>query len=183
MLYLFLTYYFLFCTFNPSRNKFLLHYLLLEKEDSMNKTMLVIAATLIVVGSIASAQTDPTKRQFVNLPKPVANLPFSDGVLVGNTFYLSGRIGLDPQSGKVPADVGEEVRNLLDGVKKVLGEAGMSMNDLVYVQVFCPDLTLFGKFNEIYRTYFAKDFPARAFVGSGALLFGGHFEFQGIAVR
>jgi hypothetical protein len=49
--------------------------------------------------------------------------------------------------------------------------------------VFCPDLTLCQEFNEIYRTYFIKDFPARAFIGSGPLLRGGHFEMQGIAVR
>jgi enamine deaminase RidA (YjgF/YER057c/UK114 family) len=49
--------------------------------------------------------------------------------------------------------------------------------------VFCPDLTLCQEFNEIYRTYFIKDFPARAFIGSGKLLFDAHFEMQGTAVK
>ena len=59
----------------------------------------------------------------------------------------------------------------------------MTMDDLVYVTVYCPDLSLYDEFNRVYRTYFTGEFPARAFVGSGPLLFGGHFEVQGIAVK
>jgi 2-iminobutanoate/2-iminopropanoate deaminase len=71
----------------------------------------------------------------------------------------------------------------MDGMKATLAQAGMTMDDLVSVQVFCPDLSLYDQFNKIYRTYFTKDFPARAFIGSGPLLRGGHFEMQGIAVK
>jgi enamine deaminase RidA (YjgF/YER057c/UK114 family) len=51
------------------------------------------------------------------------------------------------------------------------------------VQVFCPDLSLYDQFNAVYRTYFTDHFPARAFVGSGPLLRGGHFEILGTAIR
>ena len=117
------------------------------------------------------------------LPGRADSLPFSDGVLVGNTLYLAGKIGIDPHTGKPPADADEEIRLLLDGIKATLAAADMTMDDLVSVQVFCPDLSLYDKFNEIYRTYFTKDFPARAFIGSGPLLRGGRFEMQGIALR
>ena len=117
------------------------------------------------------------------LPSRTDTLPFSDGVLVGDTLYLAGRIGIDPQTGKPPEDVEKEIRLLLDGMKATLKEAEMTMDDLVSVQVFCPDLSLYEKFNEIYRTYFSKNFPARAFIGSGPLLRGGHFEAQAIAIR
>jgi 2-iminobutanoate/2-iminopropanoate deaminase len=61
----------------------------------------------------------------------------------------------------------------------------MTMDDLVYVQVFCSDVSQFPKFNAVYRTYFKREreFPARAFIGSGNLLFEGRFEVQGIAVK
>jgi 2-iminobutanoate/2-iminopropanoate deaminase len=59
----------------------------------------------------------------------------------------------------------------------------MTMDDLAYVQMFCADFSLYGKFNAAYRAYFAKDFSARAFIGSGTLLFGAHFGTQGIAVK
>ena len=68
-------------------------------------------------------------------------------------------------------------------MKAVLAEAGLTMDDLVSVQVFCPDLSLYDRFNAAYRGYFGKDLPARAFIGSGPLLRGGRFEMQGIAVR
>ena len=65
---------------------------------------------------------------------------------------------------------------LLDGIKAVLEQAGMRMDDLVYVQIFCPDLSLFDHFNRRYRSYFIGNLPARAFIGSGPLLRNGRFE-------
>lgn len=117
------------------------------------------------------------------LPGRADSLPFSDGVLVGNTLYLAGKLGLDPQSGKPPQDVEQEIRLLLDAMKATLRAADLTMDDLVSVQVFCPDLSLYDKFNEVYRTYFTKNLPARAFIGSGPLLRGARFEAQGIAAR
>jgi enamine deaminase RidA (YjgF/YER057c/UK114 family) len=98
-------------------------------------------------------------------------------------MYLAGRIGLDPKTNKPPEDPEEEARLVLDGMRTVLSQEGMTMDDLVTVTVYCPDVSLFSKFNGVYRSYFKKDFPARAFIGSGPLLFGGHFEVQGIAVK
>jgi reactive intermediate/imine deaminase len=110
--------------------------------------------------------------------------PFSDAVLVGDTLYLAGRIGFVPGTRQVPATAEEEARNVLDQFKTVLSEAGMTMDDLVSVQVFCSDVSLFDTWNKVYPTYFAsKDLPARAFLGSGPLLFGARFEMQAIAVR
>lgn len=123
------------------------------------------------------------KRRTINLPGRPDWLPFSDAVEVNGTVYLSGRIGLDPATGRPPADASEEARLLLDSVKAVLGQAGLTMDALAYVQVFCSDVSLFETFNQIYRGYFTKELPARAFIGSGPLLFGARFELQAIAVR
>jgi enamine deaminase RidA (YjgF/YER057c/UK114 family) len=110
--------------------------------------------------------------------------PFSYASLAGNTLYLAGRIGIDPKTGKVPEKIEDEIKLLLDGEKEVLAQAGMTMDDLVYVQIACTDLSLFGKFNPIYASYFTtKDYPAREFIGAGSLLVGGHFELQAIAVK
>ena len=59
----------------------------------------------------------------------------------------------------------------------------MTLNDLVSLQIFCPDVSLWEQFNGIYRTFFDGPLPARAFLGSGPLLFGAHFEVMGIAVK
>ncbi|HKT48506.1 MAG TPA: RidA family protein, partial [Candidatus Acidoferrales bacterium] len=70
-----------------------------------------------------------------------------------------------------------------DGIKATVTQGGMTMDDVVYVTVYCSDLSLYDKFNAAYKTYFTKDMPARAFIGAGSLLRGGHFEMQAIAVR
>jgi len=124
-----------------------------------------------------------TIRRYINLPGRKSPLPFSDAVLVGDTLYLSGRIGIDPVTGVVPDDVGEELRLLFDGFEAVLSEANMSMDDLVWVQVYSPDISLWERFNVLYLKRFSKELPARAFIGSGPLLKGGRFEMLGVAVR
>mgnify|MGYP001610519948 FL=1 len=84
---------------------------------------------------------------------------------------------------KVPEDPKEEAKLLMEDYKSILALADMSMDNLVSVTVYCPDLKLYRTFNEVYKSYFAKEFPARAFIGSGPLLFGIRFEMQAIAVK
>jgi 2-iminobutanoate/2-iminopropanoate deaminase len=122
-------------------------------------------------------------RRYINLPNRPAGLPFSDAVLVGDTLYISGRIGIDPATGEVPASVDAEIDLLFDGFQALLREAGMTMDDLVWVQVYSPDVALWQQFNAAYVKLFSREFPARAFLGSGRLLLKGWFEMLGIAVK
>lgn len=161
-------------------------------KNSIRRSLIILAVSSAITAPLitqpGNAQT-PTPKPTATAPRHIVlptrkdTLPYSDGVLVGDTLYLAGRIGIDPETGKPPAELEKEIRLLLDGMKATLKEANMTMDDLVSVQIFCPDLSLYEKFNEIYRTYFIKDFPARAFIGSGPLLRGGRFEAQGVAVR
>ena len=128
-------------------------------------------------------QKDKGVRRYINLPGRPGDFPFSDGVLVGDTLYIAGRIGIDPATGWAPDDIDKEIRFMLDSVEAILAQAEMTMEDLVSTTVFCPDLSLFDRFNAIYRSYFKGEFPARAFIGSGPLLRGGHFEIIGTAIR
>ena len=126
-----------------------------------------------------------TTQNRTHIPPPASSgpLPFSNGVLVGNTFYLAGHLGFDAATKKIPADLETEIRLLMENLRDTLAKAGMTFQDVVVLQIFCPDVTLFAQFNEIYRTYFTEPLPARAFIGSGPLLFGARFEIQGIAVK
>ena len=108
-------------------------------------------------------------------------LPFSGAVWAGNTLYISGMLGLE--GGQVPETAEQEATNVLDGVKATLESAGLTMDDLVSVQVYASDVGDYNAFNSVYRTYFTREYPARAFLGSGTLLFGARFEVVGIAVR
>ena len=142
----------------------------------------------VMGGALAgTAQKLPERRHFKasnpSLEKQGLPVPYSDAVLVGNTLYVAGRTGIDPKSGAIPQDVEQEIRFMLDSFKTTLTKGGMTTDDVVIVQVHCPDLSLYNKFNAIYLTYFSKEFPPRAFLGSGPLLGGAHFEMLGIAVK
>ena len=138
--------------------------------------LLLLAATSAVAG-VTRTVINP-RSQALNQKDP----PFSGAIRVADTLYISGQIGLGPDR-KPPADVRSEAKLVMDAVKKVLAEGGMTPDDLVSVQVFCSDVRYYDAFNAVYRNYFTKEFPARAFLGSGALLFGARFEVMGVAVK
>jgi reactive intermediate/imine deaminase len=154
----------------------------------MNHRVLLLAASLLIAGFLAvhgalSQTASQSTRRIINLPDRPAQAAFSSAILVGDTLYISGNLGLDPKTGKAPEKVEDEIKLLLDSYKSLLAQAGFAMDDLVYVQISCTDLSLYDKFNAAYRTYFTKDLPAREFVGVAALLRGARFEMQAIAVR
>jgi 2-iminobutanoate/2-iminopropanoate deaminase len=142
----------------------------------------VVVGCLLLVFCVAAGAAD---RKFIVNPRTpdLKGLPFSDAVLVGNTLYIAGHIGLDPTTGMPPASPEQEARLVMDGIKKTVESAGLSMDDVVSMQIFCTDLKLFETFNGVYKTYFHADYPARAFIGASTLLRGGRYEVTGIAVK
>ena len=139
-------------------------------------------ATLAVV-VVNGYQSGDGRRYIAPRTKADANLPpFSGAVFAGNTLYLAGELGTDGNN-KVPDNPDAEAKAVLDKIQARLTAAGLTMDDLVSVQIFCSDVSLYPRFNEVYRTYFTREYPARAFLGSGPLLFGAHFEVMGIAVK
>ena len=123
------------------------------------------------------------KRQYFSLAAGEGDLPFSNAVAVGNTLYLAGHIGFDPATRKPAAETEDEARHVLGAVRDTLTRAGFTLQDIVSLTIFCSDISLFDSFNNVYRTYFRPPVPARAFIGSGPLLFGARFEIQAVAVK
>ena len=142
----------------------------------------IACAVILLTLSLAAGAQD---RKFIVNPRPADTkaLPFSDAVLVGNTLYIAGHIGLDPKTSLAPADPEQEAHLVMDGVKKTVENAGLTMDDVVSMQIFCTDLKLYETFNGVYRTYFHGDFPARAFIGTNTILRNGHYEVMGVAVK
>ena len=144
------------------------------------RVLAILALLAVVLASAASAQD----RDYVNgrSASDADAPPFSGAVWVGPTLYLAGTLGLAPDR-SVPATATEEAHNVLGNMKAVLEEAGLTMDDLVSVQIFSSDVSDYDAFNAVYRTYFTQTYPARAFIGAGTLLFGARFEVMGIATR
>lgn len=145
--------------------------------------LLALAAALSVAWAAGALEAESPALTRMSLEGRSDELPFSHVIVAGETIYVAGTIGIDPETGLAPDDPRAEARLALDGIRKKLALAGATMDDLVMVQVFCPDLELYETFNEVYATYFEEGYPTRAFVGSGPLLRNGRFEINGIAVK
>lgn len=135
----------------------------------------VVGVTCVVTTTAQSSRRYINPRSAAN-PANATQPPFSGAVVVGDTAYLSGVLG-SGDTADAAATAG------LNNLQNTLKAAGMTMDDLVTVQVFCPDVANYDAFNKVYRTFFKQEFPARAFIGSGPLLQGAKFEIQGIAVK
>jgi 2-iminobutanoate/2-iminopropanoate deaminase len=136
---------------------------------------------VLLTPAFASAQ-QPDRLYFSSPLAQQRHLPFSSGVLVGNTLYVAGTTGIDPAT-KGSVTLTQEAHLVMDRVKHVVEEAGLTMGDLVSVQVYCTDLRDYAAFNSVYKTFFHAHYPARAFIGASSLLFGAHFEVMGIAEK
>jgi reactive intermediate/imine deaminase len=92
-------------------------------------------------------------------------LPFSKAVQAGGFIFLSGQIALSRDGAPVHGPIEEQTRNVLDRIAETLAQLGSGLADVVRVTVWLSDLTLFARFNDVYRDYFrAPDLPARSTV-------------------
>ena len=124
------------------------------------------------------------EKKIVQPKEFAAGGPFSPAVLVDGTLYVSGQIGRDLKTQKVPEDFDAEVRQVLDNIGIILREAKMTYADVVSVQVYMTDMSLFQRMNAVYTAYFKTDRPARTTVGVAKLAAAGaHIEITVTARR
>ena len=143
-----------------------------------------IFATVGLEGG-ASALQSATQRRVIRPAKaPNTGLPFSPGILVGNTLYVAGHLGRDPVTSKlVTGGIEAETRQALANILDVLQTAGMDFKDVASVTVYITSFGDFARFNAIYREFFPNEPPSRATVQVAALNDGARIELQMIAVR
>jgi 2-iminobutanoate/2-iminopropanoate deaminase len=113
---------------------------------------------------------------------PQALGPYSQAVWAGDLLFISGQIPLNPKTGRfVSEDVKEQTKQVLKNISAILQEAGLRMDDIVKTTVYLIDMNDFAAMNEIYSTFFEKDFPARAAVQVTKLPLGASVEIEAIA--
>ena len=144
--------------------------------------MLGVAA---ITGVQSIAGQPPTAKRAVRPGKaPNTGLPYSPGILAGNTLYVSGHLGRDPVTAKLVAGgIEAETTQSLANIREVLRGAGMDFKDVVSVTAYIASFDDFAKFNAVYKKAFTGDLPARATVQVAALNDGAHIELQMIAVK
>ncbi len=116
-------------------------------------------------------------------PKPVG--PYSQAIEVGNTLYLSGQIGIDPQTNELKGSFEEQAGQVLANVEAILREAGYGKADVVKVVIYLTDISRFKEFNALYERFFeeVEPKPARVTVGVKELPLGAQIEIEVTAVK
>lgn len=115
-----------------------------------------------------------------NAPEAIGT--YSQAVLVNNTLYLSGQIGLDPEKMVLVDGVEAQIRRVFENVKAVCTAANSSLADIVKLNIYLTDLSHFQLVNEIMGEYFAQPYPARAALGVASLPKGALVEMDGFAI-
>jgi len=124
-----------------------------------------------------------SNKQIIHTPDaPAAIGTYSQAVKVANTVYLSGQIGLDPNTMQMVDGIEAQVHRVFQNLRAVATAAGGSMDDVVKLNIFLTDLGHFTKVNEIMATYFHQPYPARAAVGVASLPRGALVEADGVMV-
>jgi 2-iminobutanoate/2-iminopropanoate deaminase len=148
----------------------------------LNRLQYAMFAGLVLVSNLTLAQKSPST-EFLNSGKIVpTTLPFSEAVKVNDTLYLSGQLGNIPGTMKlVPGGIREETRQTMDNIKTVLEAHGYTLRNLVKCTVMLADISEWAAFNDIYKTYFDKQYPARSAFATNGLALGARVEVDCIA--
>lgn len=114
---------------------------------------------------------------------PAAFGPFCQATVANGVVYTSGAMPFDPADGSlVPGGVREQTRQTMENLRSVLEAAGSSMRSVLQITVYLTDMDRFGEMNEVYGTFFAGEYPARATLGVTALAKNALVEMQAVAL-
>jgi len=144
-----------------------------------------IVSVVLFMVVLAGCSHRGAVREIISSPAaPAAIGPYSQAVRVGDRLYLSGQLGMDPETGKLVGQGFEaQVRQALENQKAILETAGFALEDVVQCQVFVTDMNRYPAFNAIYKEYFDRDFPARAVLEVSRIPADGLVEIMMVAER
>ena len=114
-------------------------------------------------------------------PKPLGH--YSQGVAINNTIYLSGQIGINPETNYLAQNLTAEAEQIMSNIKAVLLSANLSLDNIVKVTIYLKSMDYFQKFNEIYANYMKGNRPARSCIAVADLPKDANIEVDVIAVR
>jgi 2-iminobutanoate/2-iminopropanoate deaminase len=122
-----------------------------------------------------------TKIETANAPK--ATGPFSQGVVNENIIFTSGQVYLTKEGKLLEGSIEEQTHQVMKNLKAILEAAGTTFNDVVKTTIYVTDMSLYGKINETYGSYFSEPFPARELVCVKELPLGARLEISMVAIK
>ncbi|MBL7766059.1 MAG: RidA family protein [Chitinophagaceae bacterium] len=123
------------------------------------------------------------EKKIINSPLAPAPIgPYNQAVMVNGMLFISGQIALVPSTGELNMpDIETETKQVMENLKAILNEAGLSFNHIIKTTIFLSDMAHFATVNGIYATYFSADFPARETIAVAGLPKGVNVEISMIA--
>jgi reactive intermediate/imine deaminase len=122
-----------------------------------------------------------TKKIIFTEKAPKAIGPYSQGVIAGNTLYISGQVPLNPEtSSLIEGDIASQAKQVISNIENICIEAGASLSDIVKLNIYLTDLSNFSDVNEVMQERFAEPYPARATVEVAGLPLGVEIEMDAI---
>ena len=123
------------------------------------------------------------KDAIVTAGAPAAIGPYSQAVKAGGMVFVSGQLPIDPATGTFPVSVTEQTKRSLLNCKAILEQAGLGLENVVKTTVFLKDMNDFAAMNEVYASFFAQPYPARAAFEVARLPKDAQVEIEMIAVE
>jgi 2-iminobutanoate/2-iminopropanoate deaminase len=142
----------------------------------MKRQLPIFVTFVLVLAALGLSYGAGVKKKVVTPKDFPAGRPFSAGIQVGDTLYVSGSTGGDLKTGKVPEKFEDEVQLCFDNIGSILKAGGYDFGDAVSVQVYLTDMTLFPRMNAVYIKTFPEPRPTRTTVGVTALAGAAHME-------
>ena len=142
----------------------------------MKRQLPIFVTFVLVLGALGLSYGAGAKKKAVTPKDFPAGKPFSAGIQVGDTLYVSGSTGADLKTGKVPEKFEDEAQLCFDNIGDILKAGGMDYSNAVSVQVYLTDMTLFPRMNAVYIKNIPEPRPTRTTVGVTALAGAAHME-------
>jgi 2-iminobutanoate/2-iminopropanoate deaminase len=143
-------------------------------------SLVYIVLVLFILAATLTGRAE--ERRVIKMPG-TEGLPFSDGVIAGDTLYVAGQEGTDDQGKLAAGGIGAETTAALGNIEKIVRAAGFEMKDIVSVTVFLADIHEFPDMNKAYKSIMPDPKPARATVQVAALVNNARIEVSAIAVK
>ena len=154
-----------------------------KQRSSLSLTHILVGLFVFTLFAQAATLTAfAEERRAIKFPG-TEGLPFSDGVIAGDTLYVAGQEGIDDHGKLAPGGITAETQAALANIEKVVKEAGFDMKDIVSVTVYLADIHEFPDMNKVYKTVMPDPKPARATVQVAALVNNARVEVSAIAVK
>jgi 2-iminobutanoate/2-iminopropanoate deaminase len=136
----------------------------------------------MLIAMFAAPSMQAQEHKAINLGS-ASGLPFSDGIIAGNTLYIAGQEGTDESSKLAQGGIAAETKAALGNIEKVVKAAGFEMKDIVSVTVYLADIHDFPEMNKVYKSVLPDPKPARATIQAAGLVNGAKVEIAAIAVK